>query len=378
MPDRLAVKRLTASDLTFFEDIFRTMDNVRQKAINLNADCFVGELYPGLPDLVPQIGDEILVSLSILGPNGSPAHNVARKITKGDRYKNWRLNGEFVPDPDDEPDRYNTLKPGDLAVFDFQGDPTPQKLSLLLVEQAAEADIALHGVLNAMIPGGNRTMVPVSRQDLANAAASISKTHPIWQLAADSEFEAALEDAALGGEKGLEKLVKAPAKVVSAATLAAKRVAAEQNGRDGEALAWVYLTKQHAGGQLASIEWASQKNAVSPFDFQVVHHDGLNVRIDAKSTSGKFEWPIHMSMAELRAAAEGSRYDIYRLYGLNKDGASLKIARDIQEIVGGILDGLNLPDGVNVDGVSIDPGVLDWSEEETIDRPDEEDVEIEE
>jgi hypothetical protein len=365
------VKRLTASDLTFFEHLFRTLDVGNQKSINLNADVFIEDLYPALPNLIDQIGDVIPVALSILGPGGLSAHTLARSITKREAYKNWRLNGEFVRDPEGEPGRYDNLKAGDLAVFDFQGDPSPQKVTLLLVTQSDASDAGLHAALNAMIPGGRKTMVELSRGALAAAAAAIPKTHSVWQLAADPEFEAALEDAAFGGEKGAEELFKTPAKVISASTLAAAKASAEKNGRDGEALAWLYLRSLKAAGSLHSIEWTSQSNAVSSFDFQVVENSGETVRIDAKSTSGNFGWPIHMSMSELRAASTGTRYDIVRLYELDGEGACIRIARGIQATAKEILSVLKPPKGVSIDGVSIDPAILKWGEEIIFDRPEE-------
>jgi len=51
MSRKLAVKRLTTSDLTFFEWHFKNRPAGKQKAINLNADVF-NELYPTLRDYV--------------------------------------------------------------------------------------------------------------------------------------------------------------------------------------------------------------------------------------------------------------------------------------------------------------------------------------
>ena len=48
MMDKLALKRLTASDLTFFEWQFKNRNAGNQKAINLNADVFSNQLYPAL------------------------------------------------------------------------------------------------------------------------------------------------------------------------------------------------------------------------------------------------------------------------------------------------------------------------------------------
>ena len=51
MSRKLALKRLTASDLTFFEWHFRNHNAGNQKAINLNADVFVEELFRALPEV---------------------------------------------------------------------------------------------------------------------------------------------------------------------------------------------------------------------------------------------------------------------------------------------------------------------------------------
>lgn len=82
MPDRIALKRLTASDLTFFESLFRTLDVGNQKSINLNADVFVERFYPTLPDQISTSGDVINVSLTVLGPDGAGPYLLSRAITK--------------------------------------------------------------------------------------------------------------------------------------------------------------------------------------------------------------------------------------------------------------------------------------------------------
>src|SRR5690242_10628738 len=121
MPDRIALKRLTASDLTFFEPLFRKLKVGNQKSINLNADVFVERLYPSLPAQLATIGDVINVTLTLLGPGGAAPCVLSRAITKREAYKNWRLNGEFVYDPQDQPGRFDQMAAGDLAIFDFSG-----------------------------------------------------------------------------------------------------------------------------------------------------------------------------------------------------------------------------------------------------------------
>lgn len=372
MPDRIALKRLTASDLTFFESLFRRLGAGNQKAINLNADVFVDRLYPALPGLVATYGDVIPLSMTILGPAGAPKHVLSRAVTKREAYKNWRLNGEFVRDPEGEPGRFDVLAAGDVAVLDFGGDPVPTRLTLLLLAAASPEDAALRTALDALISGGRRTMIEVSRATLADLASGTPPTHPIWQVAADREYEAAVEDAALGGVVGAETLAaKKATRPVSAKTLLAAKAAAEKNGRDGEALAWIHLQKLVAEGKIASADWSARANAVSPFDFSITEADGSPVRIDAKSTSGEFERRVHISFAELIAASEGPRYDLWRVYGIDGDGARLRIAQDIAPLAKTILEGLSLPNGVAIDGVSIDPSVVTWGEEIEIVRPDE-------
>jgi len=154
------------------------------------------------------------------------------------------------------------------------------------------------------------------------------------------------------------------------AALAAAKLAAEQSGRDGEALAWVHLQKMKDEGSCTSIEWTSKENAVSPFDFQLLDSSGITVRIDAKSTAGDFARVIHMSVAELMTAADGQRYDLWRIYEITDEGARLRVSRNIGAFSKSILDALVLPAGVTVDSVSIDPAQLEWSSEIAIVRPD--------
>ena len=371
MPDRIALKSLTASDLTFFESLFRKLKAGNQKAINLNADVFVDIMYPALPDVAALSGDEINLSLRILGPNGSPTYLLSRKVTKGPAYKNWRLNGEFVRDPEKQPGRFDVLAPGDIAILEFSGDPAPKKIDLLLIAASSPADAHLHAALKPLIPGGKKTMRDISRVQLSNAAAGVPAEHPIWLFAADAEYDAAVEDAALGGIKGTFTLTKKKAaKPISAAALAAAKAAGEKNGRDGEAFAWVHLQTLKAEGIYSAVEWSSKINAVSPFDFRAT---GVSRKhelwIDAKSTSGEFERVVHMSAAELDFASKCGRYDLWRVYEIGPDGAKLRIAEDIGAFAKAVLASLMPPAGVTIDSVSIDPSALKFGPETVIDRP---------
>jgi len=81
---------------------------------------------------------------------------------------------------------------------------------------------------------------------------------------------------------------------------------------------------------------------------------------------------IHMSVAELTEAANGNRYDLWRIYAIDEDGARLRIAESIGDVAKSIIGALTLPARVTIDSVSISPDILMWSAEIKIERPEEE------
>lgn len=373
MADRLALKRLTASDLTLFESLFRRLHAGNQKAINLNADVFISVFYPTAPRIAPTMGNEIPLSLSIFGPGGKPEHRLARKVIKNPTYKNWRLDGEFIRGPEGDPGRYDALKPGDLAIMSFHGDPVPTGLDIVFLSQDLAEDSGLHRALFSLL--GNRSMVPLTEENIAAALAESGTPleHPINELIIDPALDSALEDAALGGEKGTKALLRRRSgRTVSAADLASARLKADRIGQDGEGLINALLNQRVAAGEITDFEWSSARNAVCPYDFQVRTTTGLAIKLDVKSTTGPFENDIHISLAELIEAAEApERYDLYRVYDLQEDGGRLRVAENIRDLARSILSGLNLPSGIKCDGfsVSIRNAGLIWQDEVYVTRP---------
>ena len=207
MADRIAIKRLTASDCTLFEAVFRKIDAGNQKSINLNADVLIGRLYPDLAIAAAATDNQIALAISIYGPDAKAAHKLSRKIIKNTTYKNWRLNGEFIQGPPDDSTRYDDIRPGDLAIMAFNGIAVPSGMDLILVSQAASGDVALIAALMPLF--GNRSMIEATPAQIAAAAvtAAVPKTHPIRVAASDPDTEAALEDAAQGGLAGTRKLL---------------------------------------------------------------------------------------------------------------------------------------------------------------------------
>ncbi len=178
MADHIAIKRLTASDCTFFEAVFRKIGAGNQKSINLNADVITGRLYPNLADAAAANDNEIPLPISIFGPGGKEQHSLTRKIIKNASYKNWRLNGEFVLGPPADPTRYDDVRPGDLAVMGFQGVAAPKKLDLIIVSQDDVADASLHAALANLLLGNS--MIEATPTQIATAAeiAGVPESHP--------------------------------------------------------------------------------------------------------------------------------------------------------------------------------------------------------
>lgn len=366
--DKLALKRLTASDLTLFETQFRKLGAGNQKAINLNRDVFVSDLYPGvaaLPDTV------FPLSMSIFGPSGKGAHLISRKIIKNPSYKNWRLNGEFIKDPEDDPTRYDELAPSDLAVLSFEGEgDAPTALTMTLLSQNSSDDAALHAVLIPLM--GNRSMIPLSRDNIADAiiTAGPGMEHPLQRLILDPAIESEMEDAAQGGLEGITALrQRRRGRAVSRSDLAKAKQNASDTGRAGAGLVSAHLFEQREAGNIADWLWDANENAISAFDFSFEENGGQKVKVEVKSTKGEFNNRIHISTAELLEAENSdARYDLYRVYDMEEDGAKLKISENMGPFAKMLLDTINLPDGITCDSFSFKPDSqgLNWSDDISI------------
>ena len=368
MQRRIALKRLTASDLTLFEWQFRNRNAGNQKSINLNADVFIDQLFPSLPEAAAETGGRIPLDLSIYGPGYAGLHNLQRKILKGGAYKNWRLDGEFISNPQDEPERYDVLQPGDLALFEFRGRIIPNAAKLILVARDVPSDQPLYALLASYL--GNRKMIAVAVGELQAIGGQFNDdAHPFRELTID----AALEDAALGGVKGIRVLRRRPAtRALSREELQRARRIAEEIGRVGEELVCQYLIGLKAGGAIRNFVWTADQNAVAPYDFLITLNDETEVAVDVKSTSGEFERSIHISTAELTEMTGARRYDIYRVYGVLETTGTMRIAENVGAFAGTILRGINMPPGITVDSVSLDAGTLPFDAPRQLEIPDSE------
>lgn len=358
---QFAVKRLTKSDLTFFEWHFREHPAGNQKAINLNKDVFIDELYPDLGRRALTGDSRFGIDLRIYGPGLSPEECLQRKIVKGATYKNWRLNGEFVYNPHDQPERFNVLCAEDLAVFEFSGETEPQKARVFLIAQNDTHDAELYSALNQLI--GQRRMAKLSYGELKNVIleADCVTEHPI-NTVIDDEGLIQITTTGSSGHGGMTAMRPAPR--ISPKELSESRATLESIGHQGESWVNEYLMVQRNKGLIGDVDWTSQEYATAPYDFTVTDSE-KSILIDAKSTIGDFNRSIHISYNEIRCMAESSScYSIFRVYEMSENSAKLRIAEDVRQYAESIIAGLeHLPSWATPNGFSIDPDALSFEDE---------------
>lgn len=369
---KLAIKRLTGSDLTLFEWQFRNRNAGNQKSINLNADVFIDQLYPALPNTDVGRAGRIPMDLFLYGPGNARAWNLQRKIIKGGTYKNWRLDGEYIPNPLETPARFNVLVPGDYAIFDFEGELFPTEARIVFVAAAVAEDANLHAGLTDFGVGSMRA-IQLPDLSLIVHASGTPEIHPVYELLLD----AAIEDAAQGGIQGTQRLLtRRTGRRLTRTELERARQRASDVGRQGEELMDGYFAIELRGGSIQEVEWISNENAISPFDFWITI-DGQRSKVEVKATSGDFNQVMHVSIAELLEMRDSpERYDLYRVYGLDERRGRLRIAENVRDFAAQILESLaGLPAGVTSDGVSIRPDSMGFGAEGVIELPSNEDDE---
>ena len=368
MINKLALKRLTASDLTFFEWHFKHHNAGNQKAFNLNADVFKDQLYPSLDIIARDRQNKIGVDLWVAGPAAAKPINLQRKIIKGKTYKNWRLDGEFIYNPEEEPDRFNVLLPGDIVLFGFEGELAPDAVTLVLVAKTAEEDKLLFNELDSIL--GTHRMISLEADALRELCQRppVSNTHPIWSLVADEDFV----EAGSGMAQAMNRLLKRPRfRGLSREALRKARQVAEEIGRFGEELVDFHLKCRLDVGEITIYEWVSDSNAISPFDFRI-QCGGVWEKLEIKTTSGKFGRAYHLPFSELQdMACGGETYRVARVYEVTPSGAKMRISNDLQDLAQAILKACSaFPPGIALDGVTITPDEAIFGSEIVLSIPD--------
>lgn len=348
---RVAIKQLTASDLSFFAPHLKRS---KQKAINLNADVFVDRFYPNLSGRL----EEFPFRLNIVGPGGRAPHVLTRKAIRTAGAKNWRLDGEIVHNPADQADRYDRLADGDFAVMAFEGDDNPKAVTLVLVSAAEDGD------LYAVIRGahdfqGRETMVAVDQEDLSALLTETSNAyadvHPLESLLTPDT----VEEAVFGSAKEQERTGTTDGKgaAITAEALKLQLQAGEETGRRGEEAFDRWL--ESTGHTEDDYEWVSRTHARATHDFHVTNPrwDGAAgpQYLDVKATKGALDTPVHMSMAEVRWAATHDNYALVRVYDLGTDQPKFRMLTGVRVVAERIMHDVvpALPTGVAIDGFEL-------------------------
>lgn len=226
---------------------------------------------------------------------------------------------------------------------------------MVLLAAGSEQDAIAINALGPLVR--SMASITVSEMGRALAETALEVDHPLYHLMQDE----ALEDAALGGAQGAERLFsRRQARRVSRSELSEARKRAGEIGYLGESLVQAHLEQQVDAGRLKGFIWVADQNAVAPYDFHLTLIGGAEERMDVKATEGEFERMLHVSMAELRAMADTvTPYRLYRMYDMDERRGTLRISVPLSAFARKLLDLLTtLPNGVQADGLSIDPTKL--------------------
>ena len=354
--EKMALKKLTHSDLTFFKCYYSAQGEnpSKQKALNLSSDILVGELYP---ELKKKNADEKLgVDLYIYGPGIKDAYILRRKILKSRGSKNWRLNGELVCSPEDDPERFDCLIPGDMALIGFTGEIYPAAVFIDFISSRCEDDEELYSMLAARVPAG---MQRIKYEELKDITASLNlpSEHPVHRFMLDEDLASAIE----GDSDAIMRVYTHSGVVMSSEELTEVNRLNSRIGSLGEELVSQYLSHLVADGTILDYEWTSRENAVAPFDFKVEEVDHSVKFVDVKSTTGDFERKIHISYPELKTMAQSAEeYNLYRVYQLTEDQCKLRVSGNMKSFARGLIDKLDsLLPGIFIDSISCSPQTLE-------------------
>ena len=179
-----------------------------------------------------------------------------------------------------------------------------------------------------------------------------------------------VEEAVFGSAETQERTARTDGRgvAVSSQTLRQQLRAAEDTGQQGEEAFNQWLESRHEEGDY---EWVSSTHARAAYDFHVTKPKwpgaDKEAFVDVKATRGTFETPVHMSMAEVRWAANHPGHRIARIHSLGTGKPHLTMLRDIDQTAKVILDTVvkSLPKGVRIDSFEIDVTSLtrEFSEE---------------
>ena len=238
MKDKIAIKKLTKSDLTLFKVQYEQQQGQisKQKSININVKPFVTEFYPNANDVALKHNNRFGVNLEIYGPDHSlPAQVLQRKIVKSS--KNWRLNGELIPG-DGHTNDYTQLAEHDLAIIEFLGDDVPTGLKLVLISHAHSPYLHSFVKIKFSEKSSRDTMIEVQRAELLEWQNNYAGTDTDIEDVFYTFFveDRIAEDVITGEIDSSKEEISYSTRTVSKADLRAGKNEAERVGENGEEL----------------------------------------------------------------------------------------------------------------------------------------------
>ena len=345
---KIAIKKLTNSDLSFFKVHLKLS---KQKAINLNSNVFIEQFFPNLD----RSFETIQLQLAIVGPSGKQPYWLSRKVLRSQGAKNWRLNGEFIHNLDEDINRFRHLVANDYAILAFEGSDRPTALTLILVSQSEDAD--LYSAIGEKFSfAGRNTMIAISDADISDLRQQTediySNDHPLDLL----QIPDTIEDALFTPITSQRKTSTGKFVALTQEQLQRQLLSAQDTGQVGEELFRIWLIA--TGHNETDFEWTSLTHARSAYDFEISNPKWSDaqgaVYVDVKATKGLFTRAFHMSLSELKWAAEHPTYRIARIYEIESDTPKMKLltgvtdlARDVLQTMDGFLE------GVTVDSLTI-------------------------
>jgi hypothetical protein len=367
MSRKLTLKKLKASDLSFFQTYLEKFPQAKQKGFNLDRKVIEDAFFPSLTAVLDGMaGKRAPVQLTIFGPGAVPPYQLMRKVLK--QQKNWRLNGEAIHSPPGDLSRYDSLAPEDFAIMEFSGDSYPNAVKVVILSASNSMDAATRTAFAVRFPGDSMSILTEEDIQAVINVANTPQDHPIRDWL-DRDL---LEEVAQGDAAAADKLLKKRAgRGLSGSELKKAKDNAEKIGRWGEELLDFHFGE--GGGGIAGHEWVADVNAIAPFDFALKLSDGSIRHLDAKSTGGPFNNPIHLSLGEIQhALSSGVPYDLCRLYNVSEDRAQYRVAKNIAGKLPPVAAALKgLPAGVKADSLSFNPNFFGFDPTETtIEYPD--------
>ena len=248
--------------------------------------------------------------------------------------------------------------------MEFTGSGVPSAVKIVLLSANHSEDGNLFSAIDRHVATQSMWVPRAGQLEEIIEAANPAAEHPVRDWLDD----ALIEDVGLGGGQSAQRLGnRRRGRGLTRTELQDAKDAAEATGRRGEELLNHHLENLLWPGVQSHV-WVASENAVAPYDFELEMTSGARRLVDAKSTSGDFDNPLHMSLGEMAIAVNGGKpYDIARFYSVREGWGKFRIASDIASKLRPILAALELlPKGVSPDSLSFDASYFDFESREFV------------